>query len=246
MREYVNVKQPDHTFIKEPRLGMKMDFTLNVRYRIIGTSEVVNAMFNDITFDGNTLTARHVYAKYGSMKVSNIVRGILMEYTPEEVTTNYKIVSAKISSALKESFKETPLEILDASLADVTLPPSINAKIIKAKNAKLALVEEVEIQKKLILQENNATAIQVIRLSREVAAASSYAIQNAKLAKGISADVIRIRELQLEEQRLQNTRLQIEANREVMLEASQNSRAVFVPYGDITSSGVSNRMYSEK
>lgn len=221
-------------------VGLEMDFTVNIRYRLNNETSVINSMLADMSLQGvNKITATQVYQKYGNMVVGRVSREVLGQYTPEQVLTNLETINDTLDKEIKGALESSPLIVSSVSLGPISLPKIINDRININKDTELSEAQKRTEQRIAMLQKQNE-----IELSRQEAVkqkidAQALAEQNRILNASITPEVLRLRELQLQEKR-------IDMEREVLGEGLKNGgSSVFIPYGQADSTAAQMRMYQK-
>lgn len=219
-------------------LGLKMDFTINVRYRLSEEPSVVRSMLQDMKISSvDTIDTQLVYEKYGNMVIGRVGREVLGQYTPEEVLSSLANINKTLDNRVKESLNGTsPLVISSVSLGPVELPTMIQNRINKNKEAELSLIEKSIEQKKKMLDEANRKALATERKVRESIEANSLAAQNTIIQGSLSDKLLEFRRIQLRE-------LEIEMMRESL--KTGNNNTIFIPYGAQDTSAAQMRMYQK-
>lgn len=220
--------------------GLKMDFTVNIRYRINTSPQDVNAILSDMSLEGvDRISAKQVYQKYGNMVVGRVSREVLGRYTPEEVLGNLESINTALDSEIKTALENSPLIVSSVSLGPISLPSVIQERINKNKEVELSEAERRAQQRIDLLQKQNEIELARQQAVREKIDAQSLAEQNRILNASVTPEVLELRRLQLEEKR-------IEMEREVLREGlSKGNGSVFIPYGAMDSVGANNRMFSK-
>lgn len=219
-------------------LGLKMDFLVNVRYRLSEDPKTVRSMLQDMKIDGvDMIDTVQVYNKYGNMVVGRITREVLGQYTPEEVLANLEVINQTLDFKIKEALnKASPIVISSVSLGPVSLPNVIQNRIDKNKEAELSLIEKSIDQQKKLLDEANMKALADERKAREKTEAQSLADQNRIIGNSLSPKLIEFRKIQLRE-------LEIEMMREAL--KTGNNNTIFIPYGAQDTTAAQMRMYQK-
>ncbi len=223
------------------RPGVEMDFILNVRFRVDTAPKVLHAALKDMKLgDGvNTIGIMDFYNKYGYAEVGQVGREVLGSYTPEEVLGNLDAVNDALYKTLKEKTAGTPLVISNVSLGPVQLPEVIQAQIDLNKKTELSETQRRAQQKIDLLEKQNEIELAKQQAVREKVDANSLAEQNRILNKSITPEVLRLRELHIEEKR-------IEMQRQVMSEGlAKGNSSVFIPYGAMENTGAQMRMFQK-
>lgn len=226
---------------EQVRPGVEMDFILNVRFRVDTKEDVLHAALKDMKLgkDTNTLAAMDFYNKYGYAEVGQVGREILGKYTPEEVLASLDEINKALYATLKEKTSGTPLQISQASLGPVKLPDVIQGQIDLNKKTALSETQRRAQQKIDLLEKQNEIELAKQQAVREEVDARSLAEQNRILNKSITPEVLRLRELHLEEKR-------IEMEREVLRAGlDKGNSSVFIPYGTMNNPGAQMRMFQK-
>lgn len=225
----------------DSRIGLDMDFIVNIRYRLRSDDRIITAMLNDMRLDSSvsSIGVRQIYEKYGNMVIGRVAREVLGRYSPEEVLDNLPAINAELDSRAKEGLKDSPLLVSEVSLGPITLPPVITERIRLNKDTELSEAQARTEQRIRLLEKQNEIELARQQALREMVDARSLAQQNRELNASITPEVLRLRELQIEERR-------IEMQREVMragLERGNN--AIFIPYGALDNPGAQMRMFQK-
>lgn len=222
----------------ENRIGLDMDFILNIRYRLRADDDILTAMLKDMRLDASveSIGVAQVYEKYGNMAVGRVAREVLGKYTPEQVLGNLETINTTLDAKLKEAMLDTPLIISSASLGPTSLPPLITARINKNKETELSEAEKRAQQQIDMLEKQNQKALADQQALIDEVQAQSVANQNNILRASITPEVLELRRLNLKEKEI------------AMMEralANGNNNSVFIPYGAMESTGVQQRMYQK-
>lgn len=222
----------------QQRIGLDMDFIVNVRYRLRDDEDTINAMLKDmrLSSDVSVIKAEEIYNKYGNMIIGRVAREILGQYTPEEILDSLDEINKSLHASVQKAFQSTPLIAAEVSLGPITLPNVITARIQKNKDTELKEAERLAQQKIDLLDKQNEIELARQQAVREEIDARSLANQNAILAKSITPEVLRLRELAIREK-------EIEMMRDSLVKGNST---VFIPYGAVDSAGAQFRMYNEK
>lgn len=220
------------------KIGLNMDFVVNIRYRLKDGDQVLTAMMKDMKLNNvNVITAEQIYAKYGNMIVGRVSREVLGQYTPEEVLDNLDNINKTLDSKIKDAFESTPLVASSVSLGPVSLPKIIVDRVNANKSTELSIAEKRAAQEIKMLEKQNDIALAREEAIKQKIDAESLAEQNRILAKSITPEVLRLRELAIQEK-------QIDMMREGF--ATGNVNATFIPYNAMESTGAQVRMFNNK
>lgn len=232
----------DESGQEQVRPGAEMHFQLNIRYRVKPDDAIINAALKDMTLSEkvNTITAVDFYNKYGAIAVGKVGREVLSQYTPREVLQNLDEINATLHARLNAEVANTPLIFSKAALGPIKLPKEIQSQINENLRTEESKVKKQAEQEIALLDKRNEIELARQQALREKIDAQSMAEQNRILNASITPEVLRLRELSLEEKR-------IEMQREVMTKAlaSGNNNTVFIPYGALDSIGAQNRMFQK-
>ena len=238
----VNVIMADYgtnreTGESERRIGLSMDFIVNIRYRIRDNDDVINAMLRDMTLDSgtNVINAEQMYRKYGNMVIGRVTREVLGQYTPEEVLHNLEQINAAIHAGVSEGLEGSPIHVSSVSLGPITLPKVITERINSNKDTELSEAQARAQQQIDLLQKQNEIELARQQAVRERIDAQSLAEQNKILNSSITSEVLRLRELQIREK-------EIEMMRSF---GTKGNSTVFIPYGAVDNTGAQMRMFSK-
>lgn len=169
------------------------------RCRINSADEkVLNSIFNDIKLDDDTITTDEVYNIYAKMIVLNTARDVISKYNVDEVNQNYGRITAELYQAIKPKLEKLPIEISDITVGNVRYPQMVTAAIEKAKERRM-LIEQEEANVQIALtkakgQEEVAKATYAIKMM-EAKQVKDY---NQMIAAGLTPELIKLKELELE------------------------------------------------
>lgn len=219
------------------RIGLEMDFIVNVRYRIRNQEAVINAMLRDMRLDdrSNQITAQQIYARYGNMVVGRVSREVLGNYTPEEVLNNLEQINSQLFAGIRDGLENTPLELSSASLGPITLPQVITDRIAANKDTELAEAQARAQQRIDMLERQNQIELARQEAVRQRVDAQSMAEQNRILNESVTPEVLRLRELSLRER-------EIEMMRTI---GGNGNSTIFIPYGAVDNAGAQFRMFNQ-
>jgi hypothetical protein len=222
----------------EQRIGLGMNFLVNIRYRINDDPLTIDAALRDMTLDGNTssIGGEQFYQKYGNMVVGRVTREVLGRYTPEEVLENLPTINQQLEAGIREGLKTSPIVASSVSLGPITLPRVITERIEQNKNTELSEAQARAQQRIDLLEQRNQIELARQTAVRQEIDAQSLANQNRILAESVTQEVLRLRELQIREREI-----------EMMREGLQRGNStIFIPYGAVDNIGAQNRMFQGK
>lgn len=222
----------------EQRIGLDMDFTVNVRYRLRSDELTINSMMKDMRLGAeiNTIDAVSIYNKYGNMIIGRVTREVLGQYTPEEVLDSLDKINQTLQAKVQEAFNQTPLIASSVSLGPITLPTVITERIQANKNTELSEAQKRAQQKIDLLNKQNEIELARQQALREEIDAKSMANQNEILAESVTPEVLKLRELAIREKEIEMMRAAFE---------SGSVNATFIPYGAMDSTGAQVRMFGK-
>lgn len=225
----------------EDRIGLDMDFIINIRYRLNANDKVVTAMLRDMKLDADvhSIGIRQVYQKYGDMVMGRVSREVLSRYAPEQVLPNLVEINEILDAEIKAALEDSPLIVSSVSLGPIDLPKVITDRVRLNKDTELSEAQKRTEQQIALLDKRNEIELARQQAVRERVDAQSLAEQNQILNKSITPEVLRLRELQIEERR-------IEMQREVLKAGlDKGNSSVFIPYGAINNTGAQMRMFQK-
>jgi hypothetical protein len=223
------------------RLGLEMDFVVNIRYRLRADDKIVTAMLKDMKLASgvNEIAVMEIYNKYGNMVVGRVAREVLGSYTPETVLENLEGINKTLEFKIKESLSDSPLLVASVSLGQISMPKVITDRININKDTELSEVSRRAQQKIDLLNAQNEIELAQQQAIREEVDARSLANQNAILKASITPEVLELRRLQLEDKRIQ-------MQREVLSQGlAKGNSSIFIPYGAVENQGAQVRMFQK-
>lgn len=183
----------------------KLELSANIvfRGRIAGDEKTINTIFNDMPMNDSLVTTDEVYDTYGKMVVLNTAREVISKYNVDEVNTNYARITVELYNTLKPKLKGLPIEISDVTIGQIKYPDIVTKAIESAKERRMAIEKEqaqvqIELTKKKG-QEELAKADYAIKMLE----AKRIRDYNAMTAKGITPELLKLRELELRQLELE-------------------------------------------
>ena len=167
------------------------------RGRVTENEKVINGLFNDMPMNDNIVTTSEVYETYGKMVVLNTAREVISKYDVDEVNTNYARITTELYNAISPKLVGLPIDISDVTIGNIQYPPIVTSAIEAAKERRMAIEkEEAQVQIELTKkagQEEIAKADYAIKMLE----AKRIRDYNEMTAKGITPELLKLRELEL-------------------------------------------------
>lgn len=211
-------------------LSDKLTLTAEVRFRgrLSGDDKTLNVMFNDVTPGADkTVSFNEVYAIYGRMAVRNKTREILSKYNVNDVHKNYGRLSGEIAVVLEKTLKNTPLEISDISLGNITYPKVVTDAVNAAEERNLAIIKEKAQAAIDLVKKKNEQILAEADYQIEITRAKAIRDKNKIIGEGVTSELLKLRALEVQEK------------------MAENKSAVFMPYEAMSSAGAQMRMFSK-
>lgn len=182
---------------------LTLSFEVVFRGRNTSNKQRLNAVFNDMAMNDNLITTQEVYDVYGKMLVMNTARSVVSKYNVDEVNKNYERITVELYQALKPKFENLPLDISDVTIGEIQYPKSVTEAIESANQRRMAIdtqkaQTQIELTKKRG-QEELAKANYSIKMLE----AKRIRDYNAMTAKGITPELLKLRELELRQLELE-------------------------------------------
>lgn len=206
---------------------LDLTFTVNFRTRISGSDQTINAMFNDITHENYEVSLDKVYNVYGRDVVQKVAREVMGAYFTKDVSRNFKKINEDLHKEMIAAMKNSPLEVSNVSVGQITWPKLITEAVEKQQERELAIQTEANDQAvKMVIKENElklAVADYDIRMTK----AKAIRDENAMTAQGLNPILLEYRRI------------------EMMEKMAENKSAVFMPYEAMSTPGAQARIYSK-
>lgn len=221
------------------RIGLDMDFSVALRYKMRSDPQVINTMFNDIVVQDNYLSGEKVFETYGRVIVENKVRELLSRYTPEEALNNREFISSKLSEDLDKAFASKPISIQDVVISKMVLPPVIVKRINSNKDRELSLAQ-AQAQQRIDLEErSNQIVLAQKEAEKRLIDAQAASAENKELNSGLTDNVLALRKLEIQ-------KVYADAWKACMLDEGKcGSNTVYMPFEAMQSTGANVRMYAK-
>lgn len=219
LKQPVSVKMAD---------DLDLSFEVRFRTRVGGSDRVINAMFNDIAHNNYQITLPMIYQVYGSDVVQTAARSVLSKYRTKDVSANYDKINQDLQKMLSEQLANSPLEMSNVVIGNITWPAVITAAIEKQQERELAITTEANEQAVRMVQKENelemAKADYEIRMTR----ARAIRDENKLTAEGLNPILLQYRQM------------------EVMEKMAENKNAVFMPFEAMQTPGAQSRIYNHQ
>jgi regulator of protease activity HflC (stomatin/prohibitin superfamily) len=230
--QLVTLQTNTNTYTEQVKVVLSDKLTLDVdirfRGRIAGNQKVINAMFNDITpGEDNMVSFNEVYSVYGKMAVRNKTREIISQYSVEDVHKNYGRLSKEISAVLVDALADTPLEISDVALGDISYPKVVTEAVNMAKERELAIKKEQAQAEIDLTKKKNERLLAEADYQVEITRAKAIRDKNKIIGEGVTSELLKLRALEVQEA------------------MAKNGSAVFMPYEAMSTTGAQVRMFSK-
>lgn len=196
-RKYV---EPVQVKLSEEKLNVTLD--VNFRGRITSNNQVVNSIFNDLHMNDHVVTTDEVYEVYGRQLIMNTTRAVVSKYNVDDLPKNYARISKELYQALAPKLAGLPIELSEITIGQIDYPEVVEQAIKISTQKRMAIEEE---QAKVQIKLTEAAG-------REELAKAEYNIKmmegkrirdyNEITSKGITPDLIKLRELELREKEL--------------------------------------------
>jgi hypothetical protein len=181
------------------KMADKLDLAFSVRFRtrIGGNDKVINAMFNDIRHENYAISLPKVYSVYGRDVVQNVARSVVSKYRTEEVPQNYDKINADLQEKLRAAMANSPLEVSNVTLADVTYPLVITAALEKQQERELAIQTEANEQAVKMVQKENELRLAQADYEVRMTKAKAVRDENQITAAGLNPMLLEYRRLEV-------------------------------------------------
>lgn len=211
---------------------LKITFDVRFRGRIRNDQKVINSMFNDITHGGDyKLSFQEVYAVYGKSAVRNVSRGIMSQYSVEDVHANYTRISKEIAGALEKEFVGTPIELSRINLGGVRYPDVVTNAVAQAKQRNMD-IEREEAQAKIdLLKKENELKLVSADYEIEMTKAKTVADANKIMGESVTSELLELK--------------RIEVNRIMAQGANKEGNTIYLPVEGLTTTGASVKMFNK-
>lgn len=218
------IKEAFTLYMPKDQLTMKFDVRAIVRIKNDESS--INNIFNRIPAQNQNIPIDAVYQTYVKPIIRNTVRAVMADYTINEVASSRAAVDMKIAKSVKESLKNSPMQVARIGLADIQFPDLITKqKEITAQRKIEIEQEEAKKQIRLVKLETELKVAQAERNIRRVKAEAAKE-ENAIFAQSVNEKYLAYKKL------------------EVLEALAKNPNAVFVPFGALDELGLSQKIFA--
>lgn len=214
--EKISVKMKDN---------LDLPFTVDFRTRIHGSDDVINAMFNDITHTNYKVGLDKVYSVYGKNIVTNAARSVMGKYRVNEVAANFDKISSDIQAEINKRMVNSPLEVSNVTLAEISYPVLITTAIEKQQERELDIKTEENQQAIELLKKQNQMELAKADYEIRMIKAKAIRDENIMTSEGLNPMLLKYRALEVQEK------------------MAESENKVFVPYESLNQVGVSNSIY---
>lgn len=188
--------EPVEVLLKD-KLTLSADIIF--RCRVTENEKVFNSIFNDMKLDDDLITTEEIYHVYGKMLVMNTAREVISKYNVDEVNVNYARITVELFQALKPKLEGLPIDISDITIGNIQYPKIVTDAIGKAKERRM-LIEEEEANVQIAITKAKGQE-EVAKTTYNVKMLEAQRIRdyNKKIAEGITEDLLRLRQLEVQE-----------------------------------------------
>lgn len=169
------------------------------RGRVTADKNVIHGLFNDMPMNDNIVTTAEVYETYGKMIVLNTAREVISKYNVDEVNVNYARITTELYKAISPKLVGLPIDISDVTIGNIQYPKIVTSAIEAAKKRRMEIeTSEAQVQIELA-KKKGAEELAKADYRIKMIEAKRIRDYNAMTAKGITKDLLRLRELELRE-----------------------------------------------
>lgn len=181
---------------------LTLTVTIAFRGRIAGDDKTINSIFNDMKMDDDIVTTDEVYHTYAQMVVMNTARGVISKYNVDEVNVNYDRITKELYLALEPKLVGLPIEISDVTIGAITYPTIVTDAIGKAKERRMQIEQEQANVEIALTKAHGQEEIAKAKYNVKMLEAKRIRDYNKMVADGITADLLKLRELEIREAEL--------------------------------------------
>jgi hypothetical protein len=193
--------QPVNIKLSEEKLNINVEVTF--RGRISTNDKIINTIFNDMKMDDHVITTDEVYEVYGRELVTNTARAVISKYNVDEIPKNFDRITKELFNALQPKLQNLPIELSEITIGKIDYPEVVEESIRTATQRRMAIEkEEAEVQIKLT-EARGREELAKAEYSIKMMEAKRIRDYNEITAKGITADLLKLRELELREKELE-------------------------------------------
>jgi len=212
--------QPIKVLLKD-KLTLRAEIVF--RGRVTGNDKVLNGLFNDMPMNDNIVTTSEVYNTYAKQIVMNTAREVISKYNIDEVNTNYARITTELYQAIKPKLTGLPIDISDVTLGNIQYPAVVTDAINAAKERQMAIQKEKAQVQIELTKAKGAEEVAKANYKVRMLEAKQIRDYNKMINSGITKDLIRLKEIEVE--------MQIAKNLE------KNSNVVYMPLPMMSGAG---------
>lgn len=177
---------------------LQLDVEVRFRGRILGSQNVINAMFNDIQVDTKErrVSFRDAYRIYGQMVVRNKVREVLSQYNVDEVHKNYMRLSVEVGQAIEKQLAGSPIEVGTVSFGNIKYPDVVTNAISIAEERRLQIAQEQAQQEIELLKRENERLLAEAEYQTRIIRANAVRDENKIIGEGVTAELLELKRME--------------------------------------------------
>ena len=193
--------QPIKVLLKD-KLTLRAEIVF--RGRVTGNDKVLNGLFNDMPMNDSVVTTSEVYDTYAKQIVMNTAREVISKYNIDEVNTNYARITTELYNAIKPKLKGLPIDISDVTLGNIQYPSVVTDAINAAKERQMAIQKEKAQVQIELTKARGAEEVAKANYKVRMLEAKQIRDYNKMINSGITKDLIRLKEIEVEMQIAKN------------------------------------------
>ncbi len=181
---------------------LTLSFEVIFRGRNTTSKKRLDAIFNDMKINDNIITTQEVYDVYGKMIIMNTARSVVSKYNVDEVNINYERITAELYKALKPKLAYLPMDISDVTIGAIKYPESVTAAIENANKRRMAIDTQKAQTQIELTEKRGQEQLALANYKIKMLEAKRIRDYNSITAKGITPQLLKLRELELAEKAL--------------------------------------------
>jgi len=216
-----------------PKDQLNLAFDVRMTASINTDKKVLNRIFDRVTarmYDDREghISLDRVYEIYGKQILRSAARGLMANYSINQIAENREKVEAELFQAMREELAVTPINLIHLGLADIQFPEVIVAAKEAAKKREVE-IEQAEADKQIRLVEAE-TELELAKKDRLIRLEKARTIleENKVVSASVTTNYLQYRYL------------------EVMEAMAASGSAVFFPVEMVDSVGLHNRLFEDK